>query len=58
MNTVKKSFSILESLNKTEHVSFHLRHILDKRSRNSKGINIQQTVFTKRKIQQGYGESK
>ena len=41
-----------------EHVSLNLRYILNKRSRISKDINIQQTVFTESKIQQRYGESK
>ena len=34
------------------------KRFLNKRSRNSKVIIIQQTVFTKSKIQQGYGESR
>ena len=34
------------------------KRFLNKRSRNSKVIIIQQTVFTKSKIQQGYRESR
>ena len=58
MNTVKKSFSILESFKQNRTRISPSKRVLNKRSRNSKDINIQQTVFTKSKIQQGYGENK
>ena len=56
MNTVKKSFSILESFKQNRTRISPSKRVLNKRSRNSKDINIQQTVFTKSKIQQGYRE--
>ena len=40
-----------------EHVSLHLRDILNKRSRISKDINNKQTVFAESKIQEGYGKA-
>ena len=56
MNTVKKYFSIIESFKQNRTRVSPSKRFLNKRSRNSKDINIQETVLPEGKIKQRYGE--